>query len=253
MGRLPYQNYIFDLYGTLVDIHTDEDRPAAWAALARFYSYYGARYTPQQLRAAYHRLVETREAGLSALWQDSHEAHPEIELGGVFLELFRRRGADADEALALHAGQFFRAMSTDWLRLYDGTLEMLRTLRRRGGRLFLLSNAQAIFTAYEMRALGLAGAFDGVYLSSNYGCKKPDRRFFDILLAKEGLDPARSIMVGNDPICDAAGGRAAGLDTLFVRSNLSPEGPLPQATFTLPAMDIPRMGAILAGEAVHPG
>ena len=31
-------------------------------------------------------------------------------------------------------------------------------------------------------------------------------------------------------------------------SNLSPAGPLPEATFVLPEMDIPRMGAILAGE-----
>ena len=53
MHTLPYQNYIFDLYGTLVDIHTDEDQPAAWAALARFYSYYGARYAPDELHAAY--------------------------------------------------------------------------------------------------------------------------------------------------------------------------------------------------------
>lgn len=130
---------------------------------------------------------------------------------------------------------------------------MLAMLRARGGRLYLLSNAQAIFTTCELRALGLEEAFDAVYLSSDYGCKKPDRRFFDLLLTRQHLDPARSIMVGNDPICDAAGGRAAGLDTLFVRSNLSPEEPLPQATFTLPAMDIPRMGAILAGEAVHSG
>ena len=43
MQALPYQNYLFDLYGTLVDIHTDEDSPAAWEALARFYGYYGAR------------------------------------------------------------------------------------------------------------------------------------------------------------------------------------------------------------------
>ena len=52
MAALPYRNYIFDLYGTLVDIHTDEEDPAAWAALARFYSYYGARYAPDALRAA---------------------------------------------------------------------------------------------------------------------------------------------------------------------------------------------------------
>ena len=71
-------------------------------------------------------------------------------------------------------------MTTTRLRLYDGVPAMLAMLRARGGRLYLLSNAQAIFTTCELRALGLEGAFDAVYLSSDYGCKKPDRRFFDL-------------------------------------------------------------------------
>ena len=32
-----YRNYIFDLYGTLVDIHTDESKPSFWKALAEHY------------------------------------------------------------------------------------------------------------------------------------------------------------------------------------------------------------------------
>lgn len=39
---LTYDNYIFDLYGTLVDIHTDESDTAIWEKLAMFYGYYGA-------------------------------------------------------------------------------------------------------------------------------------------------------------------------------------------------------------------
>ena len=202
MHTLPYQNYIFDLYGTLVDIHTDEDQPAAWAALARFYSYYGARYAPDELRAAYLAEVGRQTAGREGLRRDSHEAHPEIELAGVFQALFQAKGAPADKTLAVHAGQFFRAMTTGYLRLYDGVPQMLAMLRAKGGRLYLLSNAQAIFTAHEMRALGLADAFDAVYLSSDCGCKKPDRRFFRLLLDEQRLDPARSIMVGNDPVCE---------------------------------------------------
>ena len=252
MCALPYQNYIFDLYGTLADIHTDEDRPGLWAALARFYSYYGAAYTPEGLRAAYRAQVARRTAGMTSLSRDSHEACPEIELTGVFLDLFRDKGAAADEALAVHAGQFFRALSTEWLRLYPGTLELLALLRRRGGRLWLLSNAQAIFTTCELRALGLDGAFDGVYLSSDCGCKKPDPRFFRLLLEGRGLDPAASIMVGNDPVCDVAGGKGAGLSTLYIHSNLSPDGPLPAADFVLPAMDMDRVAAILTGAAGRP-
>ena len=65
---------------------------------------------------------------------------------------------------------------------------------------------------------------------------------------EQGVSEGRSIMAGNDPVCDAAGARDAGLDVLYVHSNLSPAGPLPEATFVLPEMDISRMGAILAGE-----
>ena len=59
-------------------------------------------------------------------------------------------------------------------------------------------------------------------------------------------------MVGNDPVCDAAGAKAAGLAALYVRSNLSPDGPPPDADFVLPEMDIPRMTAILTGQPVSP-
>ena len=226
MRPLPYANILFDLYGTLVDIRTDEDDPAAWAALACFYAYSGAAYSPVALRSAYLALVERQTAGK-----------------------FEAKGAEAGDALAVHAGQFFRAMTTRYLRLYDGVPAMLAQLRGRGARLFLVSNAQAIFTRCELRALGLDGAFDAVYLSSDYGCKKPDARFFRLALEGQRLDPARCIMVGNDPVCDIAGAQAVGLATLYVRSNLSPAGPPPRATYLLPEMDIPRMVALLCGEA----
>ncbi len=37
-----YQNYIFDLYGTLLDIRTDEDDPLLWDRMAALYSCCGA-------------------------------------------------------------------------------------------------------------------------------------------------------------------------------------------------------------------
>ena len=39
-----YKNYIFDLYGTLVDIHTEEDNQELWEKMRLFYGYYGAVY-----------------------------------------------------------------------------------------------------------------------------------------------------------------------------------------------------------------
>ena len=47
-----YDNYVFDLYGTLVDIHTQEDDYVLWEKLALFYGYYSAIYEPEELKAA---------------------------------------------------------------------------------------------------------------------------------------------------------------------------------------------------------
>lgn len=101
-------NFIFDLYGTLVDIHTDEEKPEAWKALARFYSYYGAGYTPAELKEEYRKLTGELTAGREGLRRDSHEAFPEIEIEEVFLELFRAKGGKVSPELAVYAGQFFR-------------------------------------------------------------------------------------------------------------------------------------------------
>lgn len=39
-----YSNYIFDLYGTLIDINTDESSNEFWYKLSLFYSFKGAIY-----------------------------------------------------------------------------------------------------------------------------------------------------------------------------------------------------------------
>lgn len=213
-----YKNYIFDLYGTLVDIHTDEDKWEVWEKLSLFYGYYGALYTPRELKKSYLSLVENGEgAGYS------HEAYPEIQIETVFQELFTAKGVQTNDELVLHTGQFFRVLTTEYIRLYDGAVKMLEGLRRQGKKIYLLSNAQRIFTEYELHMLDIARHFDGILLSSDFQVKKPDRRFFEILLGKYRLDPGECIMIGNDGISDIAGAAGVGMDTCYIHSNLSPE------------------------------
>lgn len=243
-----YDVCIFDLYGTLVDIHTDEDDGRVWEKLALFYGYYGAGYEPEELKDAYRRIVDQLSGGEKCLRNDSHEAFPEIQIEKVFLQLFEEKGVDADQKLAIHAGQFFRALSTEYIRLYDGTREMLMRLRESGKKIYLLSNAQRIFTEYEMNALGITKYFDKIYISSDCGCKKPDLSFFEKLISECGVDKRRAVMVGNDGICDILGAKRAGLAALYVRSNISPEEELPAADHVLPAMDMKEISRILLGE-----
>ncbi len=242
-----YRDCIFDLYGTLVDIHTDEERPQLWEDLAAWYQEHGAPYAPEELQAAYIRTVRQMECGTS-LRNDAHEAHPEIQLEFVFQALYRQKGTDASLDLAVRTGERFRKESLDYIRLYDGAAELLKALRANGQRIWLLSNAQRIFTAYELKTLGIEPLFDGIYLSSDYGCKKPDRRFFDILLKERGIAVEHAVMTGNDGVCDIQGAREAGLSTVYIRSNISPEEPLPEADYVLEEMDLARVRTILTRE-----
>ena len=223
-----YDTYVFDLYGTLVDIHTEESDPVVWEKLALFYGYYHALYEPEELQKRYGELVKGKEANLkSTLEQDPkypHEAAPEIEITEVFRELYLEKGVVADDALAVHTGQFFRVLTTEYVCLYKGTEKMLARLREAGKKVYLLSNAQRIFTEYEMRSLDMMKFFDGIMISSDYKTKKPDKRFFDILLEKYEIDPKKALFIGNDSRSDIAGAKGVGMDTFYINSNISPDG-----------------------------
>ena len=212
-----YTDLIFDLYGTLVDIHTEENA-LVWGKTALYFGYYGAPCTGEELHAAFDAAMAQREAQAG----QSYECFPDIPFEQVMAQLLRDRGAADAEALGVNAAQLFRIASTEYIRLYPYVKEALATLRRKGYRLWLLSNAQRVFTAYELTHLGLGEEFDGVYLSSDYGCRKPDVRFFQALLEEQQLDPSKCLMIGNDRVTDIAGAKAAGLDTLYMHTNLTP-------------------------------
>lgn len=224
---LGYDNYVFDLYGTLVDIHTEEGDERLWKQLALFFGYYGALYEPEELQKEYFRIVKGKEQELKmTLDTDPHYAHessPEIEICDVFRELYTQKGVEPEEALVIHTAQLFRVMSTDYVRLYDGVREMLEFLKEQGKKVYLLSNAQRIFTAYELKSLDIFKYFDDVLISSDYKTRKPDARFFDCLIKKYDLDVKKSIYVGNDSKNDVLGAKGVGMNTFYVFSNISPQ------------------------------
>ena len=213
-----YTDLIFDLYGTLVDIHTDENA-LVWEKTAFFFGFYGARYTPEELRQAFRKAMAEREAKAG----QSYECFPDIPFELVMADLFRAKGiTENTDTLGTNAAQLFRISSLEYIRLYPGALEALAKLRKSGCRLWLLSNAQRVFTAYELNLLGLGEQLDGIYLSSDYRCRKPDTRFFQALIDERNLDPKKCLMIGNDLLTDIGGAKAAGLDTLYMHTNLTP-------------------------------
>ena len=226
------ENYFFDLYGTLVDIRTDENKPSLWRGTAEFYSLCGASYSPDELRERYLTICAEETAALAAVNPALDGTEVEIELRNVFHRLYEEKGVAVSADRVEDTARLFRTLSfCRKPKLMKGAKKTLTGLRQRGARLYLLSNAQSCFTKPELRRLGLLdGVFDGIYLSSDFGVKKPSPAFFRTALTRAGLTGEEVLMVGNDPDADICGAAAVGMASRYIHTWQSPPrgAPLPE-------------------------
>lgn len=130
---MKYENYIFDLYGTLV-VSTQMKKKQNSGRNWRSFTVIMVRLYAEELKNAYACLTGQKEDALrqemgsdaAMKKDDAHEAHPEIEIEEVFLSLFQKKGVQADLELAIHAGQFFRILSTEYTDFMTGQRNFLR-------------------------------------------------------------------------------------------------------------------------------
>ena len=213
-----YQNYIFDLYGTLINIHTNTKWPYFWQKMAQYYNCFGTAYTGRDLEERYRALCRQKEA---ALGEELGTAYPEIELREVFRDLLGDQGGeigDMDQWIS-DTACFFRIFSRFRYGLYPGTLETLTELKKRGRGIYLLSNAQRCFTEPEMKGVGLWDLFDGIFISSDRRIKKPDPAFMKDLLTEYDLDPKSCVMIGNEYGSDMKIAARSGVDGIFLNTD----------------------------------
>lgn len=215
-----YKNYFFDLYGTLIDINTDEQDKKLWQKLAFLYGYKGAVYTPQEIHSEYLRLVQKQK-------EQVHKKHPDftyidIEINNVFKQLFAKKSIKSTQKDILNIAAAFRCYSTKYIKLYDGVVDLLTTLKSKGKSVYLLSNAQRSFTINEMVMLDIYKYFDDIFISSDYCVSKPDTEYFNIPIKKFFLNKGETIMIGNDWESDILGAYKAGIDSLYIHQSISP-------------------------------
>jgi putative hydrolase of the HAD superfamily len=209
-----YNNYIFDLYGTLVDIRTDEVKDELWEKMSIFYSFYGAKYDPDDFRTKYFKYIE-KMAEVSG-----NPDIIEIDLEDIFFQLFKKKKVKPKKKVVREAARIFRLLSLEKLELYPYTLQVLEELKKKGKKLFLLTNAQACFTRNELVALDLNEIFDEIYISSELGIKKPNVDSYKKVIEDNKLNPKKTIMIGNEYSTDIEGANRAGIDSVFVKSNI---------------------------------
>lgn len=233
---MQYKNYIFDLYGTLVDIHTDESKASLWKKIAVYFSAQGAAYTGKELKDRYFALIKGEEKKLcrklKKKYPDVTVKEVEIDLDRVFVTLYKEKGVKANKQLIKDSMIAFRAITMEKLRLFPGAAELLKGLKSAGKKVYLLSNAQTSFTFPEMKALGITEYFDDIFFSSDLEVKKPSAKFYEALFEKYGLKKAESVMVGNDRWADVQGALDFGIEAIYLDTEQSIpfEGVLPEGS-----------------------
>jgi len=208
-----YQNYIFDLYGTLIDIHTDERSKNFFKKYAKWLRKQGFSFEWKKFYGLYTTIEQVHR---DKAMQAGKYSRPEIQIEAVFHEVFAANGYEISEEQTAHLCEGFRRISLLYMCLFPDTLACLDGLKKAGKKIYLLSNAQRSFTWQELELTGLIPYFDGILISSDEGCMKPDPAFYNICCERYQLDKKQCIMIGNELNSDMAGAKAAEIDGFYI-------------------------------------
>jgi len=143
----------------------------------------------------------------------SDQQGPRSFLELVLLEAGIEPSPAADAALA--EVRAYQRTENLWEIVPDFVVPALRELRSAPYKLVVVSNANG--TVHHLfDRLGLAPFFDTIIDSTVEGFEKPDRRLFEVALARSGSRPETTVHAGDFYNVDVAGARGAGLTPVLV-------------------------------------
>jgi putative hydrolase of the HAD superfamily len=184
-----------DGYGTLVTVV--DPVPALNQALRRR----GVERSPNEVREAFAAEVAYYRPNAVHGRDSETLAALRLECARIFLET-----ASAGLAPESFVDEF---MSAIVLEPVPGALEAAASLRARGLELAVVSNWD-IGLAERLERIGAASLFTTIVTTAEAGAAKPDPAVFLLALERLGVEPGRSLHVGDDPE-DEQGAVAAGM------------------------------------------
>ena len=210
---------IFDINGTLTDILTNEGYDDLYRVLGNFLMYQGISMSFDEVKRIYFE-INKKQRGRS------QEEYPEFDAVGLFAEIIEKNATDYTKSLPKKklsllpeiTAELFRAASLFQLKLYPDVKETLKRLKKKY-RIAAVSDGQAVWGLPELNAVGLAGFFSPLLISSDYGYRKPDHRLFKKALKKMDMKPEEVIFIGNDLYRDIYGANKTGIKSVFFKSN----------------------------------
>lgn len=238
---------LFDIYGTLIDIQTDEYSLSTYEPLSRYLQYKHIYLSPDQVKWLYHEEFARRLgqepprpaslADFQRLIGTTPGAYPDADIRDVFKAILSRYGHLPEANLGHEAADLshlFRSTTRKRMFIYPTVVSGLHALAEKY-RLGIVSNAQEAFTPEELDLYGLREHFDTIVLSSEVQVKKPNPRIFFKALEKMAASPSEAVFVGNDLTADILGASAIGMKTILIgHPGYSIPGVTPSAVIPAP-------------------
>jgi putative hydrolase of the HAD superfamily len=171
-----------------------------------------------------------RDAYLPFFWKPG--TLEELEYPALARQLLGEFGIELDDD---ELERYLDAEHVAWqaaVQLAATTHALLETLRERGVKLALVSNAfdPPALLHRDLERLGLAQRLDFAVFSSEVGWRKPHPAIFERALEAVGAEPTRALFVGDQRATDIAGAAALGMRTcqaLWFRADESRDEPVP--------------------------
>lgn len=210
---------IFDINGTLIDIHTNECHDDIYRVISNLLDYQGVSLTRNTINGLYFQIMKEQR-------HECKEEHSEFDAAGIFSEILARHSTDFTRglpakktaALPLFLAEVFRAASRFKLQLYPGVADVLSQLRGQYP-MAAVSDGQSAWAIPELHAMGILHYFKPVVVSGDLGFRKPDKRMFEAALTEMKLAPSEVLFIGNDMYRDIFGAHQLGIKTVFFKSN----------------------------------
>ena len=190
---------IFDLDNTLTDFMLAKETSIRAAAEA-------------MVDAGLPLSTDEATAGIFAIYKDRGIEHQRV----FNLFLTEAMGRVEDRILAAAVVAYRRARDGS-LVLYPHAKLVLNRLLKDGYKLAVVSDAPRFEAWLRLVYLGLQHTFDLVLTYDDTGHRKPAPEPFRMALEQLGVEPSRAVIIGDWKERDIAGGRNAGLHTVYAR------------------------------------
>lgn len=200
---------LFDLYGTLIDVETDEEAPEFWVALAEVLKPQCIKGGPQELRRAFS----------SALRDELSRLPVGFVMENVLRRVLGAIGAGTSRDAVRNFASTFRSLSTKQLSLRTYTSALLAAVRASGCKIGIVSNTEGVLTRPDIDRFPVLQDVSVTLLSSEVGLKKPDPKIFEIAMERLHVAPSSGIFVGDNLQEDIIGALGAGLRCVYIRNN----------------------------------